>query len=381
MENKLQKKRTFKNIFIAGMDERRFDIEISNGRFSSIAESTEPHTQHDHPNENLWISPGLIDLHTHLAWTDFDQADQLKRDKREIEVLQAQAFEATFQAGFTTVRDAGGLLPDTARHINQHLGQPLSVYACSDMLGVKDAQGPEHLKQRVSEIINTGAKWIKILATGGLGSPAEKVLEPIFTQEEFFAIVRSAHARNTKVMVHTWGGPTLDWAIDAGADSVEHGIYLTEEQASRLAESGTSFIPTATIYRIAADASDVLSLGKKIRERAARAAEAHPKAIRHAKKAGVRIALGTDFSTPALHGRNLEEIDTLIDCGLTRKEAWQSATESAAEILGYGDKLGRIEEGFTADAIIFNADPYQTQNAKALRQSIVSVIKGEVETG
>lgn len=371
-DTKSQKKRTYKNVFIAGINEKRFDIEISNGRFASIAR---PANEQVRPNKDLWISPGLIDLHTHLGWTDFDQADQLKRDRQEVDVLQARAFEATLKAGFTTVRDAGGLMPGTAQYIKQHYKQPLSVDAAGYMFGAKDAKGPAYLERRVNEIIDKGARWIKVLATGGLGSRADEVLDPFFSKEEFFAIVRSAHARKTKVMVHTWGGPTMDWSIDARVDSVEHGIYMTEAQAARLAQSETAFVPTATIYRIAADSPGPLSLGSEIRERAARAADAHPKAIHYAKEAGVRLGLGTDFSTPALHGRNLEELDTLIDCGLTRQETWQTATESAAEILGYGDTLGQVKEGFIADAVLFNADPCKTQNADALRKSIVAVIK------
>jgi len=375
MENKHQKEQTFKNIAVAGIDEKRFDITIINGCFSSIAESVALPPQQ---GEDLWICPGVIDLHTHLAWTDFDYADQLKRDEREVEALQAQAFEATLCTGVTTVRDAGGLLPNVARYINRHYSQPLRVYACGDMLGAEDAKGVGHLERRVNEIVNTGASWIKIFATGGLGSPTETVLEPLFSREEFFAVVCSAHACNKKVMVHTWGGPTLDWAIDAGADSVEHGVYLTEAQANRLAQARISLIPTAAIYRIAADSSGLLSLDKEICERAARAAEAHPKAIQNAIRTGVRMGFGTDFATPALHGRNLEELDALMDCGLTRKEAWQSATQIAAEILGYGNRLGRIEKNFASDAIIFNADPYKLQNAKALRKSIVSVVTGAI---
>jgi imidazolonepropionase-like amidohydrolase len=180
-------------------------------------------------------------------------------------------------------------------------------------------------------------------------------------------------------MVHTWGGITLDWAIEAGVDSVEHGVYLTESQANILVQSGIPYIPTTAIYRIAADRDGVLALGRELCDRAARAAEAHRKAITNAKRAGVKIAFGTDFATPALHGNNLEEIYTLMDCGLTRKGAWQSATESAADILGYGSKLGRIKEGFTADAIIFKANPYKAGNAKELQESIVSVITGTLE--
>jgi imidazolonepropionase-like amidohydrolase len=374
MDSTSVKDLTFNNIFIAGIPEKRFDIRIIKGRFSSITESV---VLQDSPCEDLWISPGVTDLHSHLGWTDFHQADQLKRDAGEIEVLQAQAFDATLRAGVTTVRDAGGLLPKTAQHIRQHYGQPLRVITCGDMLGANDAKGTEHLEQRVRELIHSGSSWIKIFATGGLGAPSENVLEPIFSRDELFCIVRTAHEHKKKVMVHAWGGPALDWSIDAGVDTVEHGIFLTQTQAHRLAQLGIPLIPTAAIYRIAADASGALALDKEIRERAARAAEAHPKAVNMAKREGVKIALGTDFATPVLHGRNLEEIDTLVDCGLTRKEAWQSATEVGAEILGYGDQRGRIEVGYTADAIIFNADPYKAQNASALRQSIVSVILGE----
>lgn len=366
--------RTLNNIFIAGIPEKRFDIRIIKGRFSSITETV---VSQDSPCEDLWICPGVIDLHSHLGWTDFHQADQLKRDAGEIEVLQAQAFEATLRAGVTTVRDAGGLLPRTVEHIRQQYGQPLRVFACGDMLGGNDSKGTGYLEQRVKELIRSGSSWIKIFATGGLGATSENVLEPIFSRDELFSIVRTAHEHKIKVMVHAWGGPALDWSIDAGVDSVEHGIFLTQDQAHRLAQLGIPLVPTAAIYRIAADASGALALDKEFRERAARAAEAHPKAIKIAQREGVKMALGTDFATPALHGRNLEEIDTLIDCGLTRKEAWRAATEVGAEILGYGDQLGRIEAGYTANAIIFNADPFKAQNAHMLHQSIVSVIVGD----
>ena len=376
--DKSQKEKIFRNILIAGKDDKRFDITISKGRFYSITETQGIHQQSS-PLEDLWISPGLIDLHTHLAWTDFDFDDQLKRDKHEIEVMQSSAFEATLKTGITTVRDAGGLLPSEALYISSHYHHPLRVLASGDMLGSKDAQGSIYLKRKVKEIESTGTKWLKIFATGGLGAPSDKVLEPLFSKQEFFSIVHSAHARNIKIMVHTWGGITLDWAIEAGVDTVEHGVYLTENQSHALAEAGIPYIPTTAIYQIAADKNGVLSLGSELCNRAARAAEAHRKAITNATKAGVKIAFGTDFATPALHGNNLEEIYSLMDCGLTRKEAWRSATESAAEILGYGGELGNIKAGFTSDAIIFKADPYKTANAKELKESIVSVITGIIE--
>ncbi len=374
--NEHPQRQTFHRIFIAGIEGKRFDIVIQDGRFSSIveAEPDQEQSSQSPSGKDLWISPGLIDLHTHLAWTDFDHADQLKRDSHEIEIMQAQAFAATLRTGVTTARDAGGLLPSTVQHLVSHYQHPLRVQTSSDMLGAADARGIPHLERRMAEIFATGAEWIKIMATGGLGTPAEKVLDPTFSEEEFAFIVRHAKAHQKKVMVHTWGGVTVDWSINAGVESVEHGMFLTEDQAGKLAQSGIALVPTTSIYRIASDPNGVLALNAVICERAARAAEAHSKAIHYAKRAGVRIGFGTDYATPALHGYNLQELDTLIDCGLTRAEAWQSATQSAAEILGSGNELGQIAEGYLADAILFDADPYQAQNPSELRKNIVSVI-------
>jgi len=380
MSAEQQQEQTFSHIYIAGIKDKRFDITIKDGRFAAISESSSTSTSTSHlqtpdSSKNLWISPGVIDLHTHMAWTDFDHDDQLKRDPLEIEELQAEAFGATLRTGVTTVRDAGGLSPFTADYIRSQYSQPLSIHTCGDMIGAGDAQGPAYLQKRVKEIVHSGATWVKILATGGLGSPSETVQNPVFTEEEFSTIVQSAHALGVKVLVHAWGGPALDWSISNGVASVEHGMFMTEEQAYRLAESKTAFVPTVSIYRIAADPSGVLGLNPTLCDRAARAAAAHPKAVSYAKKAGVRIGFGTDYATPMLHGSNLDEWKALIDCGLTAAEAWQAATATAADILGYGDSLGRIEEGYTADAIVWDADPYEAREVETLRKSIVSVIK------
>ncbi|MNO50232.1 dihydroorotase [compost metagenome] len=370
---------TFKGIYIAGIEGKRFDVVIKDGLFTSITEAESHPEDSAFTDTDLWISPGIIDLHTHLAWTDFDHADQLKRDPQQIETMQAQAFEATLRTGVTTVRDAGGILPSTVQHLVQQYQQPLRVQTSSDMLGAADARGLKHLEQRMAEIFDTGAGWIKIMATGGLGAPTDKVVDPIFSEEEFAFIVRNAHAHDKRVLVHTWGGVTIDWSIQAGVESIEHGMFLTEDQAGRLANSGVAFVPTTSIYRIAADPKGVLALNPIICERAARAAESHSKAIYYAKREGVRIGFGTDYATPSLHGYNLQELDTLIEYGLTRREAWKSATKAAADILGSGNELGQIAEGFIADAVVFNVDPYQARNAEVLRNSVVSVITGAKE--
>lgn len=361
----------FQGIRIVGIPDKRFDISIRQGIFHAVKEASLPNE--GEAGEDLWISPGLIDLHTHLAWTDFDHADQLKRNPQEVEAMQAKAFEATLRTGITTVRDAGGLAQHTARHILQRNGLPLRVITSNGMFGAADALGIDHLKARMDAVFESGADWIKIMATGGLGAPTEKVLDPIFSEKEFAFIVEYAHAHHKKVLVHSWGGVTIDWSIQAGVASIEHGMFLTAEQAGRMAESGVAYVPTVSIYRIAADPKGVLALGPPICDRAARAAEAHPHAVEYAKRAGVQLGFGTDYATPSLHGSNLMELDTLCEYGLTREEAWQSATSGAARILD-AEQLGKIAEGMLADAVVFRQDPYRVQDSLQLRDSITMVI-------
>lgn len=359
----------FRGIHIVGIPDKRFDIVIGAGRFQSVKEAAIDEVA----GEELWLSPGLIDLHTHLAWTDFDHGDQLKREAQEIEAMQAKAFEATLRAGFTTARDAGGLAQPVADHILRHYGLPLRVITSNAMLSTADAQGIEHLRTRLDEVFASGADWIKIMATGGLGAPTEKVLEPNFSQEEFTFIARYAHEHGKKVLVHSWGGVTIDWSIQEGVVSVEHGMFLSADQAGRMAEAGVAYVPTASIYRIAADPKGVLGLPPLICERAARAVEAHPHAVEYAKQAGVLLGFGTDYATPALHGNNLLELDTLREYGLSWKEAWQSATSNAAVILGE-PQLGSIAEGQLADAVVFRQDPFKAADSRQIQDNIAMVI-------
>lgn len=396
-------KKDFQGIHIVGIPNKRFDISIRHGKFQSVKESGEwdgavngneagqrneavngneaserieakTGEEREEQDGELWISPGLIDLHTHLAWTDFDHADQLKRDPQEIEAMQAKAFEATLRAGITTARDAGGLAQPTADHILRHYGLPLRVITSNGMFGAADARGIEHLQVRMNEVFASGADWIKIMATGGLGAPTEKVLEPNFSEQEFAFIVKYAHDHGKKVLVHSWGGVTIDWSIQAGVASVEHGMFLTADQAGRMAAADVAYVPTTSIYRIAADPKGVLALPPLISDRAARAAEAHPRAVEYAKREGVLIGFGTDYATPALHGSNLMELGTLREYGLSWEEAWQSATSNAARILDAERQLGAVVEGLLADAVVFRQDPFQAESSRQIQDSIAMVL-------
>lgn len=358
--------RTLENVYIAGNTVERFDIEIENGIFSSIRK-----TARQEDEAKLWIAPGLTDLHLHSGWTDFLQEEQQKRSPEEVEHRISEGISFLLKMGITTVRDAGGISPERLTAIAQKGGPFPEVFPCAGMLGAETCSNI----REIDTVLSQKAGWVKIFATGGIGACRDGVLDPLISEKQFAEMIRKIHAAGKKAMIHTWGGKSLDWAIREGADSVEHCIYMTREQAGTLAEKQTAYIPTAGIYRILADKDGPLELPGEFRERAKRACQAHQLAVKYARESGVKIGLGTDFfADPELLDYELEEIFVLKDYGLSSGEVWRSGTERGAEILGISGTHGKIAEGYTADAVLYSRNPYAAGNADALKKSIVQVL-------
>jgi imidazolonepropionase-like amidohydrolase len=160
-------------------------------------------------------------------------------------------------------------------------------------------------------------------------------------------------------MVHAWGGEAITRALEAGAASIEHGIFLTADQAALAAERGATLVPTLRIYLLVQQMIAAGSLPAAFAARVAEAVAAHPAAVRRARDAGVAIALGSDYSTPAQHGTNLAELAELRRAGLDADEALTAGTAAGARLLDDGgDPLaGRIVPGAVADAVLLRADP------------------------
>lgn len=338
----------------------------------------------------LWLIPGLIDAHTHASWHAFHSEDRAAIPEHETRELTRASLHAMLLRGTTSIRDAGGLTPAEAARLGAE-GAPLPRVRTSvlmiDRTAADAAGGVEHA---VEAALGEGAEWIKLVGTAGVASPPGSRLEPTFSPSETAAAVREAAQGGARVMVHAWGGPIIDSAIEAGAASIEHGIFLTAEQAARAAERNVVFVPTLRIYT---QVQQMIARGELPEAFAARVAEAvtaHPGAVRLARDAGVRIALGSDSGTPEQHRTALREFSALIAAGLAPEEALLAATRGGAELLAGVDRAssspsdypsGRIAPGEVADAVLLKVDPLEPAHHAAIGDpSAVSavVLGGEV---
>lgn len=299
----------------------------NDGRFTADSASQNG----DSDGAGSWLIPGLVDAHVHASWHAFDASDREQLSPDATLRATTAGLSRTLAAGVTSVRDAGGLDAETLAAIPA-IGRP-RVQLSVSMLDRAAADAAGGLDCAVERALAAGAQWIKLVATAGVASPQGAGLEPVFTAAEMRDAVRRADSAGAGVMVHAWGGTAIDHAIGAGARSIEHGIFLTREQAERAAVRGLTLVPTLRIYHLVAEMIAAGSLPQTFRARVAEATAAHPGAVRLARDAGLAIAVGTDSGTPDQHGTAKLEVDALVAAGLTPQEALLAATRSGAALL------------------------------------------------
>jgi imidazolonepropionase-like amidohydrolase len=304
----------------------------------------------------LWMIPGVYDCHCHITWNDFhhDQRDRKSEQQRAAET--AAALLATLRGGVTSLRDAGGADAGVRAAVNTERLPGPRLQISVDMIGAAQAGTAETMRGHVESALAKGAQWIKLLATAGSSTPGDAVLKSNFSESEIRAAVETARAAGARVMVHTWGGDSTDWAIEHGATSIEHGIYLTAAQVSAAAAAEMTLVPTLTVYRHVRDMVLAGELEGVAFDRIVDVIAAHQRVIELADDLGLPLCIGSDYTTPRQHGTNLVEIAALIRAGLPAPAALLAATANGARLMN-DPAGGHIAPAFRADAVLLSADP------------------------
>jgi imidazolonepropionase-like amidohydrolase len=334
-----------------------------------------------------FVLPGLIDAHVHLT------SDKAGAEAQLLSVttsVPARAYEAavsarkTLDAGFTTVRnlgdqfgvtlalrdaiaagkipgprivDAGTSISATSGHMDPTLGFREDL---ADALDVHEnlCDGVESCRRAVRMQIRRGVDVIKIATTGGVNSRIGAGLGRQMFEDEARALVETAHLYGRKVAVHAHGADGVALALRAGADSIEHGTLIGDDEARLLLRSGAYYVPTLStingyIERLARDPN---AYAPEVRAKIEWRIAVTGKSLRLAHERGVKIAFGTDAGV-SLHGRNADEFELMVKHGMTPGEAIAAATVNGADLLGLAEEIGTIEPGKRADLVAVSGDP------------------------
>ncbi|HKP18640.1 MAG TPA: amidohydrolase family protein [Gaiellaceae bacterium] len=367
----------------AGSFDGPCDVRVEGGRIAAVGRGL-PSDGASVDFSGLWLMPGVFDCHDHVTFSTVDVNEVLSTPVTQWALESAANARTTVEAGVTFVRDLAGadrglragiaaghvpgptlqisvvLICQTGGHGDGYLsGAGLEINLTPDYPGRPPyvVDGEDSMRHAVRAVLRAGADWIKLATTGGLVSEHDQPLVAELTPEEIAVAVFEASRKGKPVAAHAYGGDGLTNAVLAGVRSIEHGGFLTEEQATLMAERGCFLVPTLSAMRdclrwaedgvlTPTQCEKILGFGLDIGS-----------CVRIAKEHGVPLASGTDYISREQHGNNLEELALMHQAGLTVEEALLAATAGGAELCGVADDYGRIEPGFVFDAIVFDRDP------------------------
>lgn len=316
------------------------------------------------------LLPGLINNHVHLVLpgdnTPFTPWIDLQSDA-SLALLALHNAATSLRAGVTTVRDCGGrreVVLDLRNALATGQGQGARVFSCGWTLTITgghtrhfggEVDGADGLARAVRLAVSKGADYIKVMAAGG-GTPGSFSQYPSFTVDELRTIVETAHNFDRLVAAHCIATGSIENAVDAGVDLIEHASFFApsganvydERVAEKLAKSGIPVTPTMQVYR---DMADRAPDGPERALWAARQ-DSQREIVHRLHTLGVPMLAGSDAGWRATAFDTFwKELDELTAAGLTPVAAVHAATGAVTGALGLGERVGTVRAGQQADLI------------------------------
>jgi imidazolonepropionase-like amidohydrolase len=321
----------------------------------------------------LTLLPGLFNCHTHLCLSgQADPARALVEESYATTVIQATLrARATVEAGVTTVRDLGGreyaeiavrdavragLIPGprilaAGRAVCMTGGHGWKVLA-------RQADGADEVRKAVREQLRAGADVIKLIATGGVMTPGVDPRAPQLGVDELRAGVDEAHKARRTAAAHAQAEDGIAFCLDAGIDTIEHGVFLTEALVARMARQGTALVATLVAPHAIVEGGVAAGIPEFAVKKSVAVRDRHFDSFRLALRAGVRIAAGTDAGTPLNpHGTIVPELALMVGAGMAPLDVIRAATSEAAAVTGLAHETGRIAPGLAADLLAVEGNP------------------------
>lgn len=324
------------------------------------------------------VMPGLIDTHVHIMWTSASMEQSLFTPKAVSYFQAAKNLKRTLQAGFTTIRDAGGadagirqalemeLISGPRLVVSGSIGQTGGLMELRFPSGAqivnadswRICDGIEDVRKTMRKVLREDVDFVKIFTTGGIVAPQGSPFTAEWSPSELEVIIEEAHRCGAGVMAHAEGCAGIKNALRAGVTSIEHGNVLDQEAIELFLANGVYLVPTLHIARVLSEQGDSAGLSESSKRKEEKLAATSQGCFRQACEAGVKVALGTDAFIVDMHGSNAAELSLMMEVGgLSAMEAIVAGTRNAAECCLLGEQVGTLEAGKLADFLLVAGDP------------------------
>jgi imidazolonepropionase-like amidohydrolase len=376
------------------------DVLVDDGAIAAIAPTGRlslpdaPHSIQRIDARGLTLMPGFFDCHIHASTDPEQSALEAITEVESAKTLRAVPnLRATLHAGVTTARDLAGADSGFRDSIDRGVISGPRLLVALRILSITGGHGdpraingvaldsgpgagaiadsPAEFVRITREAIREGADWIKVAATGGMGSPRSHPEGGGLSEPEMRAVVDEADRHGVAgVAAHAIGTDGIAAAVRAGVRSIEHGYLIDDTTIEAMIERGTVLVPTlSTLTRELSP-----NAAPWVRSKRQRTIERASERLRAAIGAGVTVALGTDAGIVA-HGANLRELALLVDFGLTPMQAILAGTANAARLNKLDDEVGTIEVGKRADLVATGFDPLLDIHSLALPDAMSLIVQ------
>jgi imidazolonepropionase-like amidohydrolase len=385
-------------------------VVIEGGRIAAVGAAAEiaiPADAEVIDEPRLTAMPGMMDLHLHIGQFNNLTFRNYRVAQWEITPELQQLYmlfhaQLCFERGFTTLRDEGlmssrGLMTDHTIAVRESInlgifaGPRIIVAAFTIGTGshldliqpraalrnpAATADGVEGMRKLARQNLLKGADWLKTCASGGGGTDKESPDVRNHTQEELDAVCDEAHAQHAYCSIHCFTPESQRMAIKAGADTIEHMVFHSDEMIEAIVKSGTPVCPTLLhrtdhaieIRKQTGTPDFTIKKMQKIQPHTFETFQAM-------HKAGVKIFMGTDMGPEPDMGTNALELEVYVKLGMTPMEAILTTTKNAAEAVHLDKDLGTLEAGKRADLILVDGNPAEDIAVLQPRENIKMVMK------
>jgi imidazolonepropionase-like amidohydrolase len=213
------------------------------------------------------------------------------------------------------------------------------------------------VRRAVREEIKRGAQHIKLMLSGGVASPTDRVDSTQFSVDEIRAAVEEAEAANLYVLGHAYTSRAINRGLECGVRSIEHGNLMDSSSPPLFLAHGAFYVPTLVTYSALAEHGLASGLPEVSHRKIFDVLDAGLRALEMADRAGVSIAYGTDL-LGAMHVFQNREFKIRAEVQPAASIV-RAATVTAARLLNMEGQVGVVAPGAYADLLILDANPLE----------------------
>lgn len=341
---------------------------------------------------DVYVVPGFIDAHMHLFCEEMEDAFCPGRSTAYHVCNGVRNAVDLLRAGIVACRDLGafrGYTLGIRDSIDKGEIPGPKIIACGHAICATgghgynlsyECDGADEVRKNVRRVIKEGADVVKLMVSGGVNSPGPEPGPCELTKEEIRVGVETAHAWGRKVAVHTHGNTAIRNCVEAGVDSIEHGVYMTEDIMDMMIEKGTYLVPTLCAPYYAVNEGLKQDPDNPDHAKSKEVLQMHRDMLKKCADKGVKIAFGTDAGCPYdPYDKAPYEMVLMTKAGLTPQQALKAATEGSADLLGIADEYGSLETGKRADFLCLRENPLENIESVAQKKDVY--INGEKFVG